>query len=108
MGDAVSLQDVPIVWTQDGGIPHLDGVGRAGRQMFSESVELVEKPGWFQPPALKLKDEGAELRAQLFHGRFQNEIAKGVGVKKSRIGLAGLRRPRNWCRSGVELCSTAF
>lgn len=61
MGDAVSLRDVPIARTQDGGIPRLDGVSRAGRQLFSESVGLVEKPGWFQPSALKLKEEGAEL-----------------------------------------------
>lgn len=34
MGGAVSLQDVPIARTQDGGIPYLNDVGRAGRQPF--------------------------------------------------------------------------
>ena len=87
----MSAKDVVIARAEDGGISHFGRVGGAGRQLFEKPVELLQKDGWIESPALKLEDEGAELLAQALQGRLQHQITKGADIKKPRIGLAGLR-----------------
>ncbi len=90
VGHAVRLQDLPIARAEEGGVAHLDRVGRAGGEQPEKALEPVEERCRIDAPALELEDEGAELLAEPFLRRFEDEVAEGAGIQEPLAGFAGL------------------
>ena len=99
MSDAVILQDVAIVRTQQARVPDLDCIPKVFGDLTKEGIQSRAELLARHPVALELKQEwpGVQFELRVSVGS-QHEVMKELRIEKPRIRLSCLRAVLSCCR----------